>query len=103
MIESDQRFIRTCWYIYSMTFVAASALTIYLHLHIQLAAYVSTAVGMLLTGIAFPFLPKHISRIGAVDVLKGLYQDCDRYDITDPMCTRIADNVDVLVRSRGGI
>ncbi len=101
MIESDQRFIRSCWYIYTATFVAASALTIYLHL--QATAYAPTPAGMLVTGIAVPFLPKHLQRIGAVYQLKGLYRDCNGYNFDDPECKRIADTVDVLVRSRGSI
>jgi hypothetical protein len=101
MIESDQRFIRSCWYIYSATKAASIALTIYLHL--QALAYAPTLAGMLINGIAFPFIPKHLQRIGAVDLLKGLYQECCGHDIGDPACKRIADNVDYLVRARGGI
>ena len=101
MIESDQRFIRNCWYIYLATLVVSIALTIYLHL--QAIAFAPTPAGMLVNGIMVPFIPKHLQRIGAVNLLKGLYQDCYGHDINDAPCKRIADNVDYLVRVRGGV
>jgi len=101
MLESDRRFIRTCWCIYAVALVAAIALTIFLHL--TAAAYAPTPAGMIVTGIVIPFLPKHLQRVGAVDLLKGLYDDCCGHDVDAPACKRIADNVDFLVRIRGGV
>jgi len=99
IIEADQSFIKTCWFIYATTFSVGIGLTLYLHL--QSSAYAPTPVGMIATGIAFPFIPKHLQRVGAIRVLEGLNQDCYGHEPGDPECERIADNVDAILRSRG--
>jgi len=101
MIEADQRFIRICWYVYVAVVAVSIALTAYLAFHA--ATYGPALAGLFLTGIAFPIVPKQLQRIGAMEVLRGLQKDCDCHEVDDPACKRVADNVDALVRLRGGI
>jgi hypothetical protein len=99
MLEADHSFIKTCWCIYVATLVTGVILTLYLGL--SPIAHAPTPMGMLATGIAFPFIPKHLQRLGAVHILNALSQDCYGHDKDDPACKRIADNVDAILRSRG--
>lgn len=102
IIDADRTFIKTCWYIYATTLCVGIGLTLFLHL--VPVAYAPTVLGMLAPGsIAFPFIPKHLQRIGAIQMLNGLNDDCYGFEPTDPECKRIADNVDALLRSRGAV
>jgi hypothetical protein len=101
LIAADQKYINTCWLIYVITLSVGTALS--LVLHFTLNQFGPTFAGFLATGMAFPIIPKHMQRSGALDILKSLSQECFGHEPDDPHCKRIADNVDVLLRSRGGV
>lgn len=101
LIATDKRFIRTCWAIYAVTLSVGIGLSVILHFALNQMA--PTLAGMLATGIAFPVIPKHLQRSGAINVLNSLNQQCFGHQPDDPHCKRIADNVDALLRARGGV
>jgi hypothetical protein len=59
--------------------------------------------GFLVNGLAIPLVLKHLQRSGALKVLEMLRSECDRYQEGDPKCQKIWDDVDSLLRVRGGI
>jgi hypothetical protein len=101
--ESDRSYISTCWKVYAVVFVASFALSVYLHLHPVKDSPLSSYSGFLINGLAIPLILKHVQRAGALRVVDGLKEQCDRYPEDDARCKRIADNVDVLLRARGGV
>jgi hypothetical protein len=88
---------------YFVVFVVSLSLSIYLHLHPVKDSPLSSYSGLLINGLAIPLILKHVQRAGALNVVNGLKEQCDRFQENDPRCKRIADNVDVLLRARGGV
>ena len=103
LIKSDRQYISTCFWIYGVVLVVSLVLTWCLEHFVWKSNTVNSLVGLLANGLVFPLVPKHLQRAGAIKVMEGLREECSRHDPNDPICKRIADNVDSMLRPRGGI
>jgi hypothetical protein len=103
MIESDRHYISSCKWIYGVVLAASVVLVICLEKYVLRTNILASLSGLLANGLVFPLVPKHMQRAGAVRVMHGLQQECRQHDPNDPGCKRIADNVDTMLRARGGI
>lgn len=83
-----------------MTSVGVSAVLI---LHPLRDSALPSYAGFLINGLAIPLVLKHLQRSGALKVLEMLRKECDRYQDGDPKCQKIWEDVDSLMRIRGGI
>lgn len=101
LIQSDRRFIRTCWWIYAATLTFSIVIAVALELSVRGQQPTASLWGLLANGMMFPVMPKHMQRAGAVRVMKYLQEQCGKFDASDERCKRIGDNVDSLLRSRG--
>jgi len=101
--KSDRSYISSCWKMYVVVFLVSVSVSIYLYLHPVKDSPLSSYSGFLISGLAVPLVLKHVQRASALKVVDGLKEQCDRYPEDDPRCKRIADNVDVLLRARGGV
>jgi hypothetical protein len=101
--KSDQGFILTCWKLYAVIFLASLSITVYLQRYPLKDSPLSSYSGFLINGIAIPLVLKHVQRSGALKIVDGLKEQCERCQPDDSRSKRIADNVDVLLRARGGI
>jgi hypothetical protein len=101
--KSDRSYISTCWKLYVVVFLVSLSFTIYLRLYPVNNNPLSSYSGFLINGLVIPLVLKHVQRTGALKVVDGLKEQCDRYTEDDSRCKRIADNVDVLLRARGAV
>lgn len=101
--KSDRSYISTCWRIYGLVFVVSIGLSVYLRLYPVKDSPLSSYSGFLVSGLAIPLILKHVQRAGALKIVEGLREQCEKYQEGDPKCKRIADNVDAMLRARGGV
>ena len=103
MILSDRSFVRTCIFLYAGIFVVSIGVSLFLVFHPVRDSVLPSYSGFLINGLAIPLVMKHLQRSGALKVLEMLRDECDRYAEGDPKCQKIWDDVDSLMRIRGGI
>jgi len=103
LIDSDRKYVRTCCWIYGAVLVASIVLTVCLSLFIWKNNTLNSLSGLIANGLVFPLVPKHLQRVRAMRIMNGLKQECSRHAPDDPLCKRIADNVDSLLRATGAV
>lgn len=103
LIQSDRSFVRTCVFLYVGIFVVSIGVSLFLTFHPLKDSFVPAYSGFLINGLAIPLVLKRLQRSGALNVLEMLKSECDRYQEADPKCQKIWDDVDLLMRQRGGI
>jgi hypothetical protein len=89
---------------YAFFAVISVGLTAYFFYH-QLAQNQSTWTSLLGLTAGFlvtPMIPKHLQRSSAAKILEHLKAECALHNQDDPECKRISDNVDAILRARGG-
>ncbi len=101
LIQSDRSFVKTCAVLYGAVLVVC-VLSVFI-LHHWANSAIPPYSGALFSGLAIPMVVKHIQRSGALKILHMLKSECERYDENDPKCQRIWDDVDSLLRARGGV
>jgi hypothetical protein len=100
LIAAEKGYILTCWCIYAALLVASVVIIAFLRAFLH-TDFLRSVSGLLLNGLIFPLVPKHMQRAGGLRILRGLYEQCGRYKEGDQQCRRIADNVDAMLRARG--
>ena len=95
--------MRTCIFLYVGIFVISISVSLFLMFDPLKDSFLPAYSGFLINGLAIPLVLKHLQRSGALKVLEMLRSECDRYGEGDPKCQKIWDDVDSLMRVRGGI
>lgn len=103
LIQSDRSFVRICVFLYMAIFAVSIGVSLYLVYHPLKNSFWPAYSGFLINGLAIPLVLKQLQRSGAIKVLEMLRSECERYQEADPKCQKIWDDVDSLMRQRGGI
>jgi len=103
LIQSDRSFVRTCIFLYVGIFAVSIGVSLFLMFHPLKDSFLPAYSGFLINGLAIPLVLKHLQRSGALKVLDMLRSECDMYQEADPKCQKIWDDVDSLMKVRGGI
>jgi len=103
LIQSDRSFVKTCISIYLGISAVSLCIVLFLTFHPLKDNVLPAYSGFLVNGLAIPLVLKHLQRSGALRVLEMLRAECDRYQEGDPKCQKIWEDVDSLMRVRGGI
>jgi len=103
LIQSDRSFVRSCVFLYVGIFAVSIGVSLFLVYHPVKDSFFPAYSGFLISGLAIPLVLKHLQRSGAIKVLEMLRSECDWYQESDPKCQKIWDDVDSLMKQRGGI